>query len=285
MTFEQMTAAIRPKVQATRNLHEYLPKDLDFFVMLSSLTGIAGIRGQGNYAAGNTYQDAFAHYRAGQNLRATSIDLGMVVGVGFIAENDNDLIRENLSSLGFVSIQETAFLALIGAAITGTAGCAADSFPRQIVTGLGTGGFIKEQGIDEPYWIKGAMFDHIRLIGTVSALTSPGKTVNDHLPTLLTEAKTLAEATKIICDSLLRKISGILRLPIEDLETAKPAFAYGVDSLVAVEVRNWIFREIKADVNVFDILSGTPMSALAAKIAARSGLVPDTLRESMMSSM
>ena len=34
MTFEQMTAAIRPKVQGTRNLHEYLPKDLDFFVML-----------------------------------------------------------------------------------------------------------------------------------------------------------------------------------------------------------------------------------------------------------
>lgn len=74
-------------------------------------------------------------------------------------------------------------------------------------------------------------------------------------------------------------------LPIEDLEPGKPANAYGVDSLVAVEIRNWVFREMNADVNVLDILSGTPMSALAEKIAARSGLVSATLRDGTMSSI
>lgn len=115
MTFEQMTASIRPKVQGTRNLYEYFPKDLDFFLMLSSIAGIAGSRGQSNYAAGNTFQDAFAKYRAGQNLRATSINLGTVVGVGYIAENESDLICENLKILGLKNIHEDEVLAVIGA--------------------------------------------------------------------------------------------------------------------------------------------------------------------------
>lgn len=285
MTFEQMTAAIQPKVQGTRNLHEYLPKDLDFFVMLSSIAGIAGSRGQGNYSAGNTYQDAFAHYRAGQNLRATSIDLGTVVGVGFIAENENDVIRENLRILGLMSIYEDDVLALIGEEITRAAGGAAASLPNQLVVGLGTGGFIKERGIDEPYWMKEPRFSHMRLIDTVCNLTSPGTTVIAQLPAFLAEVTTLADATKIICDSLLSKISRITMLPIEDLEPGKPANSYSVDSLVAVELRNWILREINADVNVFDILSGTPMSTLAEKIAARSELVPAKLRDGMTSSI
>lgn len=52
MTHSQYMAAVRPKVQGSWNLHKLLPDDLDFFVMLSSSAGIAGSRGQGNYAAG-----------------------------------------------------------------------------------------------------------------------------------------------------------------------------------------------------------------------------------------
>ena len=52
MTHEQYMAAVRPKVQGSWNLHNHLPKDMDFFVLLSSSAGVAGSRGQGNYAAG-----------------------------------------------------------------------------------------------------------------------------------------------------------------------------------------------------------------------------------------
>lgn len=54
MSGEDYRAAVRPKVQATRNLHELLPKDLDFFVCLSSIGGVVGSRGQSNYNAGRT---------------------------------------------------------------------------------------------------------------------------------------------------------------------------------------------------------------------------------------
>lgn len=50
-------------------------------------------------------------------------------------------------------------------------------------------------------------------------------------------------------------------------------FFVAVDSLKAIEVRNWIFGELKADVSVFDLLSPRPLSKLAVHIVAKSSLV------------
>lgn len=52
--------------------------ELDFFVMLSSLNGVVGTRGRANYAAGNTYQDALAHYRTDSQTAYISLGLGMI---------------------------------------------------------------------------------------------------------------------------------------------------------------------------------------------------------------
>jgi hypothetical protein len=46
-----------------------------------------------------------------------------------------------------------------------------------------------------------------------------------------------------------------------------------VDSLAAVEVRNMIYRKVRADVSVFDILSTLPMRRLAVKVVAKSAFV------------
>jgi hypothetical protein len=48
---------------AAWNLHHCLPRDMDFFILLSSVAGLVGNRGQANYAAGNTFQDALASHR------------------------------------------------------------------------------------------------------------------------------------------------------------------------------------------------------------------------------
>src|SRR5271169_5260152 len=99
MTAEGLSAALRPKVNGSWNLHTLLPKDMDFFVMLSSSAGIVGSRGQGNYSAGNTYQDALAHYRVSRNLPAATIDLGMILGVGYVAENSSETNESKQTSV------------------------------------------------------------------------------------------------------------------------------------------------------------------------------------------
>lgn len=95
MTVDDFHASIHAKVQGTWNLHhaslELLKRPLKFFTMLSSISGVVGRKGQANYAAANTFLDAFASYRQSQGLCANAVDLGMIVDVGYIAEDENGL--------------------------------------------------------------------------------------------------------------------------------------------------------------------------------------------------
>src|SRR5258708_344307 len=95
MTVDDFRTSIHAKVQGTWNLHdasvELLKQPLDFFTMLSSISGVVGREGQANYAAANTFLDTFASYRQSQGLRANAVDLGMIVDVGYIAEDQNGL--------------------------------------------------------------------------------------------------------------------------------------------------------------------------------------------------
>ena len=88
MTLGDWQTCIGPKVYGTRNLHVQWsqPGSLDFFIMLSSFSGILGIVSQANYAAGSAYQDALAHWRQARALPGVSLDLGAVEGVGYVAE-------------------------------------------------------------------------------------------------------------------------------------------------------------------------------------------------------
>lgn len=91
MTYENFQAALKPKFQDSWNLHKLFSTSMDFFLLLSSAKGTLGNRSQANYAAGNTYQDALAIHRHSLGLPATSIDLGSILSVGYVAENKSRL--------------------------------------------------------------------------------------------------------------------------------------------------------------------------------------------------
>lgn len=54
MSFDDWTATVRPKVEASWNFHTVLPSGMDFFISTASISGIFGQITLVNYAAGNT---------------------------------------------------------------------------------------------------------------------------------------------------------------------------------------------------------------------------------------
>ena len=200
----------------------------------------------------------------------------MILDVGFVAENLEAI--DNQKNWGFIGIREEELHAILAAAISGY-GKGEMPLPCQIITGIGTGGMIKQSGMqEEPFWFADAKFAHMRHVDT-HTLTVESHNATGQLQAMLAEATSLASATEIVCEALIVKLAKSMMMPLEDLDASKPANTYGVDSLVAVEIRNWIFREIKADVSVFDILSSVPLAALSGKVASQSQLVPVSILE------
>jgi polyketide synthase 12 len=78
LTPDRVDVVLRAKVDAAWNLHE-LTRDLDVsaFVMFSSMAGLVGSSGQGNYAAANSFLDGLAAHRRAQRLPAISLGWGL----------------------------------------------------------------------------------------------------------------------------------------------------------------------------------------------------------------
>ena len=262
MTSVDYAAAIRPKVHGTWNLHDLLPKDMDFFIMLSSTSGIIGNASQANYAAGSTFLDAFCDYRRALGLPAVTIDLGVILGVGYVAENQD--LASKLDRQGFEGTTEEEFLQLIEMAISPPEA----SSSGQIITGLGTWSETSHGVFTSP------IFSHFRRMALHSEQngdknTQTGRPIRDQLR----KVKSLNEATHHICESIIAKVSSLSMIPAEEISETKPISVYGMDSLVAVEMRNWLFKEMDATIPILELLANQPLVSLAGKIAKGCKLI------------
>ncbi|KAI7968609.1 hypothetical protein EIK77_006628 [Talaromyces pinophilus] len=283
MSLELFNAGMQPKVHGSWNLHQAtLDKPLDFFIILASSVGIVGNSGQANYAAGNAYEDALCHWRRARGLPAVAIDLGMMLEVGAVAEDDSGLAQRNLERKGFVGMREQEFLAILEIAImddTHKQEQRITSF-GQIITGIEprqpTSG---EESADEPAWKLLPVFSHLQKLNARTASSSNAAAGAQSTSSLLQAAVTLNDAVAVILDATMTKLSRSLMIDLAELDPLRPTSAYGVDSLIAVEVRNWFMKEIKADVAVFEILQANSIQSLVYLVAGKSGLVASAVKE------
>lgn len=273
MTWEQWSIATRAKVPSTWNLHKQLPKGLSFFVMLSSFAGVAGSMGQSNYAAGNTFQDGLAAHRSALGEKAVSIDLGYMEDIGVVAENAA-LARGKEAAADLSPIFETEFLALLDHFCDPS--LVVSSEQAQPVIGLVTPAQFRKKGLQPPDWLLDRPLfrglcqeDNQQDIGTNATDRDQDR---DWVSELRCAAPGL-EATNVVVDALVQKLSRATSTPAEEIDCTRPLHSYGVDSLLAVELRNWFGKLFKADVAIFDITGQGSIQRVAEGAASSSALL------------
>ncbi|KAK2861322.1 Type I Iterative PKS [Arthroderma sp. PD_2] len=264
MSFEDWDEVVRSKVAGGWNFHTTLLKEpLDFFIVLSSVAGIVGNRGQAAYAAANTFLDALTVHRRKLGLKSTSLNLTAVEDAGYLAENSGKQ-GEVLRNLSGNRIGEAEVLALIESSINGKVGTTCDD---QCVTGL-------EFGDTMPYFAADGKFTYLRQAAlALSAAVGDDSGANIPIGNRLARMATVEEAVELVADGLRDKLGAILMLH-PDVMRAKQATvtmaALGLDSLNAIELRNWIARDLQTHLQILELLRAGTLADLAGQILKKT---------------
>lgn len=271
MSFDDWDTAIKVKTLGSWNLYHSISAEGHdpFYVFLASSSGIIGNRGQSNYAAGNSFLDSFARYLQKQGERAVAIDLGPVLGAGMLAENED--ILDTLRSNGFFGIPHEDFLTIVKHAITGeiTPGV---PIPPQITVAVGTGGMNAQINAADPYWTRTALYSYLNLVDIAPPnLLAGGEASNKDMRAMLVSAASFEEASLIVRDGLSIMLAKAMNMLPSEIDMNKSLNAYGVDSLVAVTIRNWILNNCGVQFSVFEILSDSPITEMANTITVKGG--------------
>ncbi|KAI0973114.1 hypothetical protein F4678DRAFT_478324 [Xylaria arbuscula] len=274
--FEQMTlddwqTCIQPKVHGTWNLHvEWSqPHSLDFFIMLSSFSGTLGLVSQANYAAGSAYQDSMAHWRQRYGLPGVSLDLGAVKGVGYVAETSGvaDRMRKTGETL---MLEESTVLRALQSAILEPVG------HPQILLGMNTGPGPQWDPQGKSQMSRDARYLPLRYHDSrIRQDASSRVSGSPSLASQLAKASSRGDAAELIEEAIVAKLASIFTIPAVDIDLAKAPASYGVDSLVAVELRNMLALQAGAEVSIFTIMQSLTLAALALEVAVKSNYIKE----------
>lgn len=294
MSHNDWTAAVAPKVKGTWNLHNAtltLAHKLDFFLLFSSASATFGQRGQANYAAANTFLDAFVRFRHGQDLAAQSVNIGIMLDHGYVA--DNDAIRERLLSRGIYGIHIAELLDSLSAVLAAPATAAATdsstsastATQAQLVLGVRSSlsmhdpsnkVLFKTDRRMAVFWNDAA--------GSGSGSSTSGKmssaqsskiaaliasAANDDI-SIFSKPETIDFLARQIGAQLLALL--LRPLPEDDkdalsIDVARSPQDMGLDSLVAIELRSWWKGMMQFDISVLELLATPTLLALGQKAA------------------
>ncbi|KAK8037847.1 hypothetical protein PG991_001193 [Apiospora marii] len=292
MTVDEWQASVRVKVQRTKALWKVLLENgatpgtppLAFFIILSSTVSVLGNANQSNYAAGNAFQDAFARQLASQGHPAVSVNVPVLSDVGFVAERPE--LMHHLRSAGWPCMSSRDLLAALeyycfhqnhspgGPGLTRQ-----DRVRRaQVAPRLWLPRPSQASGQTASSWDKNPLLQPLKLWQHAEGGASrPGDDALENSAARtgsakdrLASANTLKEAQEVVLEAFLSKLSRILSVGEAELSPARPLHAYGVDSLVAVELRSWFAKEVAADLTVSDMTSQSCIRQVAELAAARS---------------
>ncbi|MFJ4473184.1 type I polyketide synthase [Streptomyces sp. NPDC089424] len=227
LTAEHVERVFRPKVDTAWHLHELTRgTDLTEFVLFSSVAGVVGTSGQGNYAAANVFLDALAERRRAEGLPATSLAWGLWSDSSGMTGHLDDTDLTRMARLGIKPLTAEEGVALFEAARATDTACLV---PAKISAALlrphlETGTL--------PAVFKGLVRAPVR---KATAVTATGAaTLRDQLARMAPE-----KAEDTLAALVRTHAAHVLGHTTSDTVNLDKAFKdLGFDSLTAVELRN-----------------------------------------------
>lgn len=268
MGLDDWKDSIRPKVQGTLNLHGAFcsPETTVFFVMLSSVASIVGSASQSNYAAGNAFLDAFAQasIRFPRGItKYFTINVGAVEGSELVAgtlEQKSDVVR-TIGSVSFGDVLASLEYAL-------SPELHVNQHAVQHLMHFNRDSMEDAFGVSA---LNDPMYDHVpskrRQGGKAASIGSAGSKKQSVLQAV-EQAETIAEAEELARKVLLEKFSAFIGDDVPDV----PIAALGLDSLVSIELKNWVKHTFRTPLQISELSGAQSMLALAKVIVSRMSL-------------
>ena len=229
-TFDRV---LLPKLAGAQNLDRLLP-DLDVFILIGSTSAILGLSGMSNYAAANAGLDALAVARRARGVHALSIQWGPWLSTGMQAGEVAERNTAELERQGIQPIPAADGVALYEW-LTGFPASTVMAMPVDWTTFRAARGgrnrrvFVDRMGDAET---SGGAED---FAARLAAADSP-------------------HARLQMMESAVRDTAAqVLHVPPKRLDTRRPLGTMGLDSLMAIELRNRL-----------EALLGRPLSATLA---------------------
>jgi polyketide synthase 7 len=227
LTPDRMDSVFGAKVDGAWNLHELTQEmDLSAFVVFSSMAGIVGTPGQGNYAAANSFLDGLIAYRRHHGLPGLSMAWGLWEQASAMTQHLGDRDKARMSRVGLSPLSTGQALELFDAAIV------AD---REVVVAarLDQNSLGENSAALPPLLSRLATRPARRVVNQTEA-AAPITGLSARLQGLNTEQRHRA-----LVDLVRVNAAMVLGLPTAaDIDAGRAFQQLGFDSLTAVELRN-----------------------------------------------
>lgn len=250
---------IKPKIDGSRYLDELFPAhDLEFFVMFSSAASVVGNAGQSNYSAGCMFMAGLAEDRRKRGLAASVIQIGMIVGIGYVARTE--LADKSLLANAFNAISEPLYHQMFAAAIIHgrpDSGC-----QTLITTGL-------QRSELAALWADNPRFSHMVLENIESSNISHEVVASVPVKDQLESTTSLEDAVSVLIECFRIKLALVLQAAVENIHPNVQIVNLGIDSLIAVDIRTWFLKELNVDVPVLKVLGGDSISELCREVVGK----------------
>jgi len=265
-----------PKVTGTLNLDDaFSSPNLDFYITLSSVSGIMGQAAQANYAAGNCFQDAYIRQRNGQTrTRYFTLNVGAIPDSESIASMTEVNVQQDLITefgMSFEELYQTLRYAMDpNTSLRGSA---------QSIMGFNRQSIFASR---DEFAQRNPFFSMLPYTQDEMAANSSGSGAKRDTEQLLRNAKSLEEAVAIISEAIVDRFVTFLNLSLDDVSLDQPLALMGMDSLVSIELKNWMVRVFKAILQASELSSAPSIVDLAKTLASRSKILSAAIREQNM---